>query len=53
MMALTQAYLEWEQQTEQRGRLRGRTEGRTKEARSLVLHQPTRCVGTLPAIVEV
>ncbi len=48
MMALTQAYLEWEQQTEQRGR----TEGKTEEARSLILRQLTRRVGTLPATVE-
>lgn len=48
MMALTQAYLEWEQQTEQRGEQRGRTE----EARSLILRQLSRRVGTLPATAE-
>jgi hypothetical protein len=48
MMVLTQAYLEWEQQTEQRGRTEGRTEGE----RSLVLRQLARRVGTLPANVE-
>jgi hypothetical protein len=52
MMALTQAYLEWEQQTEQRGEQRGRTEGRTEEARSLILRQLTRRVGTLPTTIE-
>jgi Domain of unknown function (DUF4351) len=50
MMVLTQAYLEWEQQTEQRGR----TEGRTEEARSLILRLLTRRLrlSTLPAGVE-
>jgi hypothetical protein len=52
MMVLTQAYLEWEQQTEQRGEQRGRTEGRTEGERSLVLRQLSRRVGTLPATVE-
>jgi hypothetical protein len=56
MMALTQAYLEWEQQTEQRGELRGeqrgRNEGRAEEARSLILRQLARRVGPLPATVE-
>jgi hypothetical protein len=52
MMALTQAYLEWEQQTEQRGEQRGRSEGRTEEARSLILRQLSRRVGILPTSVE-
>jgi predicted transposase YdaD len=52
MMTLTQVYLEWEQQTEQRGEQRGRSEGRTEEARSLILRQLTRRLGTLPANVE-
>jgi Domain of unknown function (DUF4351) len=43
MMALSQAYLEWEQQTEQRGR----TEGRTEEAQSLILRQLTRRIGSV------
>jgi Domain of unknown function (DUF4351) len=46
MMVLSQAYLEWEQQTEQRGRQRGRQEGEQtgalKEAQSLILRQLTR-----------
>jgi hypothetical protein len=57
MMALTQAYLEWERQTEQRGEQRGRNEGEQSgainEARSLILRQLARRVGTLPANVEV
>jgi Domain of unknown function (DUF4351) len=56
MMALTQAYLEWEQQTEQRGEQRGRTEGEQsgvlKGELTLILRQLTRRVGTLPASVE-
>jgi Domain of unknown function (DUF4351) len=40
MMALTQAYLEWEQQTEHRGEIR------------LILRQLSRRMGTLPANVE-
>ncbi len=44
MMALTQAYLEWEQQTEQRGE-------QTGEIR-LILRQLSRRMGTLPANVE-
>jgi hypothetical protein len=56
MMALTQAYLEWEQQTEQRAEQRGRTEGEQSgainEARSLILRLLARRVGTLPVDVE-
>jgi uncharacterized protein YjiS (DUF1127 family) len=48
MMALTQAYLEWEQQTEQRGEQRCRSEGE----KSLILRQLARRVGTLHATVE-
>jgi Domain of unknown function (DUF4351) len=51
MMALTQAYLEWEQQTEQRGEQRGRTEGEqtgaVNEARSLILRQLARRIGAV------
>lgn len=36
-MTLTQAYLEWEQQTEQRGRI--------EEAQALILRQLMRCIG--------
>jgi hypothetical protein len=44
MATLSQAYLEWEQQTEQRGELR--------EARSLILRQLTRRLGELPEPVR-
>jgi hypothetical protein len=37
MMALSQAFLAWEQQTEQRGEQRGRQEGALKEAQALIL----------------
>lgn len=43
MMALSQAYLEWEQQTEQRGEQRGRTEGE----RSLILRLLNRRIGAI------
>jgi hypothetical protein len=52
MTVLTQAYLEWEQQTEQRGERRGEQRGRTEGERSLVLRLLTRRVGILPANVE-
>ncbi len=41
MMVLSQAYLEWEQQTEQRGEAKGRQEGE----QSLILRQLTRRIG--------
>lgn len=44
LMALSQAYLEWEKQTE----ARGIQLGAEQEARSLVLRQLTRRVGELP-----
>ncbi|WP_404787594.1 DUF4351 domain-containing protein [Altericista sp. CCNU0014] len=43
MMVLSQAYLEWERQTEQRGRQEGRQEGEC----SLVLRQLTRRIGNI------
>lgn len=50
-MVLSQAYLEWEQQTELRGEQRGRQEGEQsgaiKEAQSLILRQLTRRIGSL------
>jgi Domain of unknown function (DUF4351) len=49
MMALSQAYLEWEQATEQRGIQKGREEGRQVEARSLILKLLTRKFGELSA----
>jgi Domain of unknown function (DUF4351) len=47
MMVLTQAYLEWEQQTEQRARTEGEQSGAVREARSLILRLLTRRVGSL------
>jgi Domain of unknown function (DUF4351) len=41
MMVLSQAYLEWEQQTEQRGKLEGKLEGE----RSLIFRQITHRIG--------
>jgi hypothetical protein len=43
LMALSQAYLEWEQQTEQRGRQMGIQEGEL----ALILRQITRRIGTI------
>ena len=43
-MVLSQAYLEWEQQTEQRGEQRGRQEGLQRE-QALILRQLTRRIG--------
>jgi Domain of unknown function (DUF4351) len=48
IMALSQAYLEWEQQTEQRGRAQGKTEGKAEEAQSLILRQLSRRIGEIP-----
>jgi predicted transposase YdaD len=45
-------YLEIQQESEQVGEQRGEQRGRTEEARSLILRQLTRRVGTLPANVE-
>jgi hypothetical protein len=47
MMALSQAYLEWEQQTEQRGEQRGRQEGRQEGELAIVLRLLNRRVGTI------
>jgi predicted transposase YdaD len=49
MMALSQAYLEWEQATEQRGIQKGRQEGMQEGERSLILRQLNRRLGTIPA----
>jgi hypothetical protein len=51
MATLSQAYLEWEQQTEQRGIERGRQEGIERE-RSLVLRQLSLKVGELPSLLQ-
>jgi Domain of unknown function (DUF4351) len=52
MATLSQAYLDWEQQTEQRGEQRGREQGRqegaTREAAALILLQLTHRFGELP-----
>jgi Domain of unknown function (DUF4351) len=48
LMALSQAYLEWEQQTEQRGV----QQGAQQEARLLVLRQLNRRVGMVPEDLE-
>jgi predicted transposase YdaD len=45
-------YLEIQQESEQVGEQRGEQRGRTEEARSLILRQLARRVGTLPAGVE-
>jgi Domain of unknown function (DUF4351) len=54
LMALSQAYLEWEQQTEQRGRQSGIQEGKQigiqeglEHEKSLILRQLTRRIGPL------
>lgn len=56
MATLSQAYLEWEQQTEQRGVERGRQEGMERGIeqgeRSLILRLLTRKIGELPAPVK-
>jgi Domain of unknown function (DUF4351) len=55
MMALSQAYLEWEQRTELRGEQRGITEGEQrgalKEAQSLILRQLTRRLGEVSSLM--
>jgi hypothetical protein len=48
MAQLSQAYLEWEQQTERRGEQRGQRQ----EARSLVLRLLNRRVGSLPTTIS-
>lgn len=52
LMALSQAYLEWEQATELRGELRGRSEGRQEEAQALVLRQLTRRIGDVSPVIQ-
>jgi predicted transposase YdaD len=48
MMALSQAYLEWEQQTEQRGEQRGAFQ----EAQALILRQLARRIGTVAPVMQ-
>jgi Domain of unknown function (DUF4351) len=52
MMVLSQAYLEWEQQTEQRGEQRGEQTGALNEARSLVLRLLNRRIGNVSPLLE-
>jgi predicted transposase YdaD len=53
MMALSQAYLEWEQQTEQRGLEKGLQQGAAQGEQSLILRQLTRRVGEVdPAMLQ-
>jgi Domain of unknown function (DUF4351) len=53
MMALSQAYLEWEQQTEQRGLEKGLQQGAAQGEQSLILRQLTRRIGELsPAMLQ-
>ena len=56
MMALSQAYLEWEQRTELRGEQRGITEGEQrgalKEAHSLILRLLTRRIGEVSPTIR-
>lgn len=52
MMVLSQAYLEWEQQTEKRGEQRGRQRGEQTGETRLVLRQLTRRIGDVPPEVR-
>jgi predicted transposase YdaD len=53
MMALSQAYLEWEQQTEQRGLEKGLQQGAAQGEQSLILRQLSRRVGEVaPAMLQ-
>jgi predicted transposase YdaD len=56
MMVLTQAYLDWERQTEQKGedkgRQEGRQEGKLEGERSLILRLLTRRIGDVSADLQ-
>jgi len=52
MTVLSQAYLEWEQQTEARGEARGEQRGAVQAAKTLILQLLTRRVGDLPNSVR-
>jgi hypothetical protein len=52
LMALSEAFLEWEQATEARIRQETRQEARQEEGRSLVLRLLNRRVGTLPETIQ-
>jgi predicted transposase YdaD len=47
IMVLSQAYLEWEQQTEQRGRQEGEQTGALREAQALILRLLSRRIGNM------
>jgi hypothetical protein len=47
IMVLSQAYLEWEQQTEQRGRQEGEQTGALREAQALILRLLSRRIGNI------
>jgi predicted transposase YdaD len=47
MMVLSQAYLEWEQQTEQRGRQEGEQMGILKGEQALILRLLSRRIGSI------
>ncbi|MBE9010814.1 DUF4351 domain-containing protein [Pseudanabaenaceae cyanobacterium LEGE 13415] len=51
-MALSQAYLEWERQTEQRGRTQGIEQGEQRWKAALILMQLRSRLGDLPSPVE-
>ncbi|MCU0551481.1 MAG: DUF4351 domain-containing protein [Leptolyngbya sp. Prado105] len=51
-MALSQAYLEWERQTEQRGRTQGIEQGEQRGKAALILMQLSARLGDLPSTVE-
>jgi transcription termination factor NusB len=52
VMALSQAYLEWELKTKQEGRQEGLELGSQQEARSLVLRQLDRKLGNIPSEIQ-
>jgi predicted transposase YdaD len=51
MMALSQAYLEWEQQTEQRGLEKGLQQGAAQGEQSLILRQLSRRIGEVAPVI--
>jgi hypothetical protein len=52
MMVLSQAYLEWEQQTEQTGEDRGVVKGRQEEAQALILRLLARRLGGISSVIK-
>ncbi|KAM3089647.1 DUF4351 domain-containing protein [Phormidesmis sp. 146-35] len=52
LMALSQAYLEWERQTEQRGRTQGIEQGEQRGKAALILMQLRSRLGDLPSRIE-